>query len=50
MLLVTAISVLTEPNTLTVLLEYINLFNLIHNGKANIRDKLIILGLTLRHI
>ena len=33
MLLVTAISILTGPNTLTVLLEYMNLFNLNHNDK-----------------
>ena len=50
MLLVTAINILTEPNTLTVLLDYINLFNLNHNGKANIREMLVILGLTLPHI
>ena len=36
MLLVTAISILTEPNTLTVLLEYINLN---HNG--NIKQIII---------
>ena len=34
MLLVTAISILTGPNTLTDLLEYINLFNLNHNGNV----------------
>ena len=32
MLLVTAISILKGPNTLTVQLEYINLFNLNHIG------------------
>ena len=32
LLLVTAISILTEPNTLTVLLEYIKHFDLNHNG------------------
>ena len=50
MLLVTVVSILTGPNTLTVLLEYTNLFNLNHNGKANIRAMLIILDLTLPHI
>ena len=38
MLIVTAISILTIPNTLTVLLEYISLFNLNHNG--NIKKNL----------
>ena len=32
MLLVTTTIILTGPNKLTVLLEYINLFNLNHNG------------------
>ena len=49
MLLVTAINILTGPNMLTVLLEYINLFNLNHNGKIHIREELPILGLTLPH-
>ena len=48
MLLVTAISVLTKPNMLTVLLEYTNHFNLNYNG--NITKELPILGLTLPHI
>ena len=49
MVLVTAISILIGPNTLTVLLEYINLFNLNHNGnyKTNTKEELSILGLTL---
>ena len=34
MLLVTAINILTGPHTLTVLLEYINFFNLNHNGNT----------------
>ena len=45
MLLVTAISVLTKPILLTVLLEYTNHFNFNHNG--NIMKELAILGLTL---
>ena len=46
--LVTAIKNLTGPNMLTALLEYINLFNLPQwRYKANIREKLPILGLTL---
>ena len=32
MLLVTVISILTRPNALTILLEYINLFNLNRSG------------------
>ena len=34
MLLVTAISNLTEANMLTILLQYINRFNLNHNGNV----------------
>ena len=52
MLLVTAINILTGPNMLTVLLEYINLFNFNHNGnikQIRIREELPILGLTLPH-
>ena len=45
MLLVTAVSILTGPNMLAVLLEYIDLN---YNGNiANIRKDLPILGLTL---
>ena len=47
MLLVTTMNILTGPNALTVLLEYIN-FN--HNGIVNqiyIREELPILDLTL---
>ena len=32
MLLVTVVSIVTGPNMFTVLLEYINVFNLNHNG------------------
>ena len=48
MLLATVMSILTGPNTLTVLLEYIN-----HSQwqyKANIREELPILSLTLPYI
>ena len=44
MLLITAINILTGPNTLTVLLEYITSFNLTHNGniyKANTREEML---------
>ena len=49
MLLVTAISILTGPNTLTAVLEYIELFQSQSQWryKANIREELPILGLTL---
>ena len=49
MLLVTAISNLTGPNTLTVLLEYINLFQSQSQRqyKVNNWEELLILGLTL---
>ena len=52
MLLVTAISILTEPDTLTVLLEYINLFQspLQWQYKANNWMELPILDLTLPYI
>ena len=52
MLLVTAISILTGPNTLTVLLEYINLFQPQSQWqyKVNIREELPILGLTIPYI
>ena len=51
MLLVTAISILTEPNTLTVSLEY----NLLQSQsqwqyKANIWEELPILGIRLPYI
>ena len=48
MLLVTTTIILTKPNTLTVLLEYINLFEcqLQWQYKANIWEDLPILGLT----
>ena len=47
MLLVTAISILTGPNTLIVLLEYINLSQSQSQWhcKANIREELPILAL-----
>ena len=48
--LVTAISILTGPNTLTVLLECINLFNLNQNSNINTWKELPILGLTLLYI
>ena len=49
MLLITAISISTGPTTLTVLLEYINLFQSQSQWqyKGNIREELPILGLTL---
>ena len=52
MLLVTAISILTGPNMLTVLLEYINLFQSQSQWqhKANIREELPILCHTLPYI
>ena len=52
MLLVTAISILTGPNILTVLLEYINHFQSQSQWqyKANIREEMHSLGLTLPHI
>ena len=52
MLLVTAISILTRLNMSTVLLEYINLFQSQSQlqYRANIREELLILGLTLPHI
>ena len=52
MLLATAISTLTGPNTLIVLLEYINLLQSDHIDniyKANTREEMLILGLTLPH-
>ena len=51
MLLVTAISILIGPNTLTVLLEYINLFQSQSQWqyKANIKEEMHILGLKLRY-
>ena len=50
--IVTAISILIGPNTLTVLLEYINLFQsqLQWQYKANIKEELPILGLTLPYM
>ena len=53
MLLVTPIIILTGPNVLTVLLEYINLFQSQSQWqyKANSsREELPILGLTLSYI
>ena len=52
MLLITAISILTGPKTLTVLLEYINLFQSQSQWQyiANIREELPIIGLTLPYI
>ena len=52
MLLVTAISILTGSNALTVLLEYINLFSFQSQWqyKANMWEELSILGLTLPYI
>ena len=51
MLLVTAIFILTGPNTLTALLEYINFQSQSQcRYRANIREKLPILGLTLPYI
>ena len=51
MLLVTAIRILTGPNTLTVLLEYINFQSQLQwQYKTNIREELPILGLTLPYI
>ena len=52
MLLVNARSILTGHNMLTVLLEYINLLQSQWQQyyKANIREEMLILGLTLPHI
>ena len=52
MLLVTAISFLTGPNILTILLEYTNLFQSQSQWRyeANIREKLPIIGLILSYI
>ena len=51
MLLVTAISIMTGTNTLTVVLEYINDIQSQSQWqyKANIREQILILGLTLPH-
>ena len=51
MLLVSAIRILTGPNSLVVLLEHINLFKSKSQRqyKANIREEMLILGLTLPH-
>ena len=51
MLLVTAISILTGSNTFAVLPEHISLFQSQSQWqyKANIREELLILGLTLPH-
>ena len=52
MLVVTSINILTGPNTLTFLLEYINLFESQSQWqyRANIREELPILGLMLSYI
>ena len=52
MLLVTAISILTQSSMLTVLLEYNNLFQSPSQWqyKVNIKKEILILGLTLPHI
>ena len=52
MLLVTVISILTGSSMLTVLLEYINLFQSqsLWQYRVNIREEMLILGLTLPHI
>ena len=52
MLLVTVIRILTGPDTLTVLLEYINLFQSQSQWqyKVNIWEEMLILGLTLPYI
>ena len=49
MLLVTVIKILTGPDTLTVLLEYINLFQSQSQWqyKANIWEEMLILGLII---
>ena len=48
MLLVTAISILTGPNTLTILLS-ISIF-LISITMANVMEEMLILGLTLPYV
>ena len=51
MLTLTALSILIRPNTLTVLLEYINLQSQSKwQSKANIREELPILDLTLTYV
>ena len=51
MLLVTAISILTGSNTLTILLVYQSFsFSITWQYKANIWEELLILGLTLPYI
>ena len=52
MLLVTAISILTGCGILIVLLEYINVFQSQSQWqyKVNVKEEMLILGLTLPHI
>ena len=52
MLLVTAISILTGSGMLTVLLEYINLFQsqLSWQYKVNAKEEMLILGLTTTYL